>query len=139
MWRLVTVEVKRNSPKADDATRRTSYTRHAFVRATGLRKGNTLNSKPFSKGVLSTDASFSEISSSKNYEGPTQSFTTTNNHRCKQWMEIIKRGSVSVSPLGIGYKDCIIIDILSLIHDLETKLPSRNIFGVSRFIGWPTK
>ena len=30
MWHLVTVERKGNAPWADDATRRTPYTRHAF-------------------------------------------------------------------------------------------------------------
>ena len=56
----------------------------AFVRAIGLHKGNTLNSKPFSEGALSSGASFSGISSSKDYKDLTQSFTTTNNHVCKQ-------------------------------------------------------
>ena len=39
------------------------------------------------------------------------------------------RGTIYISPLGIGNKDCIITDINSLIHDLETKPLYLDIFG----------
>ena len=81
MWRLVTVEVKGNAPWADDAIRRTLYTKRSFP--------------PWN-------------------------------------IVMMQRGSILVSPLGIGNKDCIIIDILFPICDLETKPLFVNIFGTLR-------
>ena len=47
---------------------------------------------------------------------------------------IVGRRSISVSLLGIGNTNCIII-ILSPIHGLETKLLYQNIFGALRIRG----